>query len=57
MPGVRLWESKSGKVWRCNFGGAEKSGEIGGTAASCFSGRSQENQGVREFERGFLYQI
>ena len=32
MPGVRLWESKSGKVRRCNFGGAEKSGEIGGTA-------------------------
>ena len=28
-----------------------------GTAASCFSGRMQEKQGFREFERGFLYQI
>ena len=27
------------------------------TAASCFSGRMQENQGLWEFERGFLYQI
>ena len=27
------------------------------TAASRFSGRMQENQGVWEFRRGFLYQI
>ena len=27
------------------------------TARSCFSGRMQENQGLWEFERGFLYQI
>ena len=27
------------------------------TAASCFSEKSQENQGLWEFERGFLYQI
>ena len=27
------------------------------TATSCFSGRMQEKQGFREFERGFLYQI
>ena len=27
------------------------------TAGSCFSERMQENQGLWEFERGFLYQI
>ena len=27
------------------------------TARSCFLGRMQENQGLREFEEGFLYQI
>ena len=29
----------------------------GVTAGSCFFGRMQENQELREFERGFLYQI
>ena len=28
-----------------------------GTARSCFFERMQENQGLWEFERGFLYQI
>ena len=27
------------------------------TAASCFSKRMQENEGVWDFKRGFLYQI
>ena len=27
------------------------------TAGSCFSGKGQENQGLGEFEEGFLYQI
>ena len=28
-----------------------------GTAASCFSGKVLENQGLWDFESGFLYQI
>ena len=28
-----------------------------GTAASCFSGRMQENQGLWDFKTKFLYQI
>ncbi|MGN0429168.1 MAG: hypothetical protein ACI4E2_03795 [Acetatifactor sp.] len=30
---------------------------LAGTAASCFSGRMQEKQGLWEFKRGILYQI
>ena len=57
MLGSRFWKGKSGKIWRCDFGGAEKRGEVGVTAGSYFLMKSQENQGLWEFERGFLYQI
>lgn len=53
---------KGNKVYRMLQYGEERPLRDGGdtscvTAASCFSGRRQENQGLQDFKTEFLYQI